>query len=156
MHENLLSGTIPTEFGLMPEISELRISNNRIYGTIPEQLWDNKTQLLKLDLNDLLLSGTLSSRIGELSSLISIRIRRNRLTGTIPTELALLPNLRLAWLHLNQFTGAIPMCNGPRFLDYLNADCGPDGAPAQECTCCTGCCDRNTELCQLTDDNVSS
>lgn len=156
MHENLLSGTIPTEFGLMPEISELRISNNRIYGTIPEQLWDNKTQLLKLDLNDLLLSGILSSRIGELSSLISIRIRRNRLTGTVPTELALLPNLRLAWLHLNQFTGAIPMCNGPRFLDYLNADCGPDGAPAQECTCCTGCCDRNTELCQLTDDNASS
>jgi hypothetical protein len=104
----------------------------------------------------MLLSGSISSRIGDLSSLVSFRVRGNQLTGTIPAEIGRLRNLRLAWLHLNQFSGSIPsqICAGvaPGKLEFLNADCGPIGAPAQECECCSGCCDRNTELCQLTDD----
>jgi len=160
LNENLLSGTIPTEVGVMDELIELRLDRNRIYGTIPEELWDNKVELTKLDLQDLLLSGTLSTKIGNLKNLESLRLRRNRLTGTVPTELAKIRSLRLAWLHLNEFTGSIPLqvCSrvGPGLLEFLNADCGPEGAPAQECACCHGCCDRQTELCQLTDFNPSS
>jgi hypothetical protein len=56
-------------------------------------------------------------------------------------------NLGLAWFHYNLFEGDVPfeICanvlpNG--VLEFLQADCGPEDNPAQECACCSACCDR--------------
>jgi hypothetical protein len=110
--------------------------------------------LLRLELSDNALTGTISTRIGLLRLLTDFRVRRNKLTGTIPLQLGSLNALRIMWLHMNLLEGAVPenVCNnvGPGFLEFLNADCGPEENPATPCACCTGCCDRVTEICLLT------
>jgi hypothetical protein len=151
MFENDFTGSIPSELG-NTQLLNLRLHASKISGTIPEDFY-RCTNLYWVDLYDMSLTGTLSTRVGELQALTSLRIRNNRLTGTIPTELAFLPKLGQLWLHGNEFEGSVPLaiCKnvGANFLQVLNADCGPDDNPANECMCCTSCCNRETGICQL-------
>lgn len=144
------------------------MSGNSIGGTIPVELY-NLTHMESLELSDMNLTGTLSSQIGKLGRLYNLRLRRNMLSGTIPTELASLQQLRksavllvmrhsrvlfthakptgLAWFHFIRFEGAIPdsICSLVvpfGVLEFLQADCGPEDNPAQVCSCCSACCDR--------------
>lgn len=113
-------------------------------------------KLLRLELSDNTLTGTISTRIGRLRLLTDFRVRRNQLTGTMPLQLGSLVDLRIMWLHMNLLEGPVPenVCNnvGTGFLEFLNADCGPEENPTNPCACCTGCCDRETEICLLTGD----
>ena len=132
------------------KVSELRLLNNHLTGTIPPEIW-NLTGLRRLDLccNDL--SGEISPAIGNLVELVSLSLGVNSnlageippeianlaklerlwipgtgLTGPIPLELGELSRLREVWLQSNDLTGAIPpeLGNLPElgilFLDQNN------------------------------------
>ena len=95
------------------------------------------------------LSGTLpAAELLQLQQLVRLQVNENRLTGSIPSQLGNLPGLRQAHLHLNQFTGDVPidLCDAANMIS-LQADCAPiDNAP-NPCLCCTACCDRSTGIC---------
>jgi hypothetical protein len=153
---NNFTGEIPSELGLLSELIDLRLHENKLNGTIPDELF-NYSSIFRIELSSLQLTGTLSTLIGRLTSLEQLRIKENQLTGTIPTELGNLKKLKLAWLHLNQLSGSMPseVCEnrGVTTLQFLNADCNPEFAPAVACDrdkCCTACCDNTTRLCDTT------
>lgn len=129
---------------------DFRLSSNQLEGTIPEELYSLEF-LFRFVVDSNSIGGTLSTQVGRLVRLQQLRVSRNQMTGSLPVQIASIQTMRLLWLHLNLFTGSVPVqyCNnvGPGFLQFLNADCGPETNPTQPCICCTGCCDRVTGVC---------
>ena len=84
LNENwLLTGTVPTEIGLLSHLFVLGLSDTSLKGTIPTEF-------------------------GQLTSLVFSYNQRNQWTGTLPTEIGRAS--QLTWLHFygNQLSGAIP------------------------------------------------
>ena len=68
LHNNGLSGTIPTEVGLLTYMHKLFLSGNELSGTIPSEL-GYMTRLWTLDLTGNKLSGTVPTELGTLRQL---------------------------------------------------------------------------------------
>jgi len=104
-----LTGALPTELGLLTQLSKLWIdSNTNLAGTIPSEL-GNLTKLRRFHLKrNPNLFGPIPRTFGKLKQLRQIQFNGNQLTGTLPTELAMLSqNLLILALEFNQFTGTI-------------------------------------------------
>jgi len=152
---NQLTGTLPSEIGLLNNLMDFRVSWNKLSGTIPPELYNN-IYLTHLELFSNYFIGTLDPRISQLNELTYLFLSRNQFKGNL-THLAPLKNLQLAWLHLNEFEGSVPeiMCDATkRKIQLLQTDCFPLKNPPNPCPCCAGCCDRNTELCLIMDDDL--
>jgi hypothetical protein len=83
-----LTGTIPNELGrCIPQLRELDLSNNTIYGTIPSALfapdghWDET--LYWLDISNNQLSGSIPSTIWTLQELRFLFLNHNQLSGKL-------------------------------------------------------------------------
>ncbi|KAK9064304.1 hypothetical protein SSX86_015684 [Deinandra increscens subsp. villosa] len=103
---NLLTGTIPPEWGLT-RLLDISLLGNRISGEIPREL-GNISTLTKLDLEANQLSGTVPPDLGKLTNLVSLILSSNRLTGRLPTTLGQLGNLTNFRINENNFSGSIP------------------------------------------------
>ena len=109
---NWLSGEpIRTWFGITVEgdnITEIRLKENNLTGTIPEELGQlTSLEFLSLDTNNL--SGNIPATLGNLTSLDYLYLSGNQLTGGIPSELGNLNNLLLLYLAGNQLSESIPV-----------------------------------------------
>ena len=84
-----LTGTIPTEVGLLSELYSLGLFDHELSGTLPTELGllkeSDSVQHLSLFGNSL--SGTIPTELGGLKMMGSIFLDDNSLSGTIPTEL---------------------------------------------------------------------
>lgn len=115
-----LSGTLPTEIGLLTWIDSLLLNGNSIGGTIPTEIGLlNNTSTLTLDYNEF--TGPIPSQLALLTLLPQIILESNYLSGTIPTELALHPTATSMWFMDNELEGSIPEEWGPNVVNiYLN------------------------------------
>jgi hypothetical protein len=143
LSSNSLTGTIPTEIALMSNLSWLSLFNNSLTGTIPSQtaLMSN---LSWLHLYSNSLMGTIPSEVGLLSNLTSLVLLGNSLTGMIPSEAGLLSNLNVLSLSSNSLTGTIPteialMSNLFTLLLYNNNFMGEFTCPAFIDECWISC-----------------
>ncbi|CAB9515707.1 LRR receptor-like serine threonine-protein kinase At4g08850-like [Seminavis robusta] len=97
-----LAGPIPTEIGLLTELTLLHLPWNQLTGTIVTEL-------------------------AMLTKLHYLWLNNNELNGTIPEELGLLTNLEELWLHENLLTGPVPeaLCelDGLDTAGALTLDC---------------------------------
>lgn len=140
---NNLTGTIPSEIGLMKELSFLDLShnnltgplpgsiincenlstliitNNHISGILPDSLLTIKN-LTSLAMNNNIIEGTLPSVINVNSMLSSISIANNKLIGTIPGSFLSLPNLISLDLSNNILEGPLPSEYASNNIQYLN------------------------------------
>jgi Leucine-rich repeat (LRR) protein/ribosomal protein L35AE/L33A len=112
LYNNELGGTIPTELGNLSDLTLLDLSTSwispvKLTGTIPTEL-GNLSNLMWLALYNNELTGTIPTELGNLSNLTSLSLGSNDLTGTIPTELGNLSNLTSLSLGSNELTGTIP------------------------------------------------
>ena len=106
-----LSGTIPTDLGMLTSLTLLSLSNNRLTGTIPAEL-GGLTNLDTLWLHENKLTGTIPAELARPSSMRQLFLSDNRLTGSIPSELGRLTNLTDLALSDNQLTGVLPRTLG--------------------------------------------
>ena len=87
-----LGGSIPSEIGLLTELTELDISNNTMNASIPSEI-GLLTNLLTMDLQDNSFHGSIPSEIEALMALTALKLNCNeQLNGTIPSSLCLVPN----------------------------------------------------------------
>ena len=144
VYNNTLSGSIPSEIGLLTRLSFLSFSssfnneNDRTTGsTIPSEI-GLLTLLTDLRLFDNHLLGTIPSEIGLLTLLTDLRLLDNHLLGTIPSEIGLLTQLARLYLYDNQLSGTIPssLCS---HVKPLYIDCGVITCQQGCCICCVGC-----------------
>jgi hypothetical protein len=140
-----ISGTIPSEIGLLGRtLRDIRLDYTSMTGTIPEEIYQ-LTFLNRLDLYDAGFNGTISTMVGQFTTLDYFRIRENEFSGVIPTELGLLTELRQVWLAGNNFRGEIPLelcaIRGPDLLQIITADClASEFTGVPAVECPVGCC----------------
>jgi len=116
---NDITGTIPTEIGLMSGLASFSIANSTLTGTIPEE-------------------------IGNLKQLRRLWLFNNKLTGTIPKTMDNLQLLEVVELHGNKLEGNMPggVCVAVENSDYEYKSLTSDCKKAVECdtpSCCTEC-----------------
>ena len=158
-----ISGTLPSEIGLLSHLLDLALSSTSFQGTLPSELY-GLYQLQDLRLDHCNFTGTVSPQISQMVGLQNLILAGNSFQGELPTGMGKLTALINAQLQDNGFVGAVPeaMCllKGPNTLKDLVADCaaptsvtekvgGPKVAPHLECPdgCCTSCCDVETKIC---------
>jgi hypothetical protein len=128
----IMGNTIPTELGLLSQLTYLSLIENQLMGTIPSTL-GRLMQLTELYLSTNQLTGTIPSTLGNLVNLTDLSLLENLLTGTIPSTLGNLTQLTYLDLGSNpQLNGEIPsaLCSVPGIGIYI--DC----ANITTCTCC--------------------
>ena len=122
---NFLSGTIPSQLSTLTNLKEFYMGVSFITGTIPDWIWlDDFDKLHLFYMSDNLLTGTLfplsdgittaaagatttvsSSRLGQITSFSA---DDNQLEGSL-NIIWKMPNLKIAYLEENDFTGTMPL-----------------------------------------------
>ncbi|KAI2499234.1 hypothetical protein MHU86_15275 [Fragilaria crotonensis] len=131
-----LTGTIPSTLSNLTMLTLLTIPGNKLDGTIPSSL-ASLSQLQELDLSDNLLTGSIPSSLSGLTQLGYLSLNSNALTGEVPSSLSDIPFLWHMHLYGNSLNGTIlpslcPILDGTSFTEFkLLIDCG-------EIAC--GCC----------------
>jgi len=105
--DNEIGGLIPSEIFKLQELVKLYLGSNKIVGTIPnEVLLLNNLANLYLESNQL--TGSIPENIGDMKSLEGLSLYKNKLQGSIPRSIGLLKNLYVCYLDNNDLTGTIP------------------------------------------------
>jgi Leucine-rich repeat (LRR) protein len=99
--------TIPSEIGLLTQLTELSLSAFQLTGTIPSTL-PNLTKLTSLVMSGNKLKGTIPSSLTRLSQLRQLDLSHNLLTGSIPPSLSRLSQLNQLGFSDNFLIGSIP------------------------------------------------
>ncbi|PNY12408.1 leucine-rich repeat receptor-like serine threonine-protein kinase at2g24130-like protein [Trifolium pratense] len=107
LEENLIHGFIPPHISNLVNLTFLKLSSNRINGTIPHSLC-KIVRLERIYLSDNYLSGEIPSTLGDIKHLGLLDLSRNKLSGSIPDSFANLPQLRRLLLYDNNLSGIIP------------------------------------------------
>jgi len=88
--------------------THLSLAANKLSGSLPSEIGLlTSLQQLKFQFNDLM-TGSIPSEVGSMTSLKRILLMNSKLTGSIPTEIGLLPSLYNLWLNDNYFSGNFP------------------------------------------------
>ena len=113
---NGLSGTIAPELGSLSNLGYLMLNENSLSGSIPAQLGD-LSKLNSLSLSNNQLSGAIPAELADIPKLRYLNVAYNQLSGEIPSDLGDLTVLHALHLNGNQLSGAIPQALGE--LEYL-------------------------------------
>jgi Leucine-rich repeat (LRR) protein len=105
--ERAISGTLPTELGLVTRLQDFRVQNNNLTGILPSS-YGAWTSLEWLDLSSNRLTATLPSEIGQWASIETLNIAKNQFQGTIPTEIGAIRSAIRLTLDDNMLQGSIP------------------------------------------------
>nr|GMD21373.1 receptor-like kinase TMK3 [Ipomoea batatas] len=108
-------GPLPGYFGELPSLTALKLSDNRLSGTIHNNFRNSMLQILWLNNQD---GGGMTGPIdviGSMVGLVSLWLHGNRFSGPIPSKIGNLTSLKDLSLNENQLVGLIP-----QGLAYLN------------------------------------
>lgn len=130
---NRLSGTLPSDLGLLPHLQALLLAHNRLRGALP-------------------------ASYGQLTRLRQLILDHNRLSGSIPPEVGRMTSLSHIQLHGNAFIGGMDhfcvLNTATHALTSFDADCYCTNYPMVvaevACRCCQFCCavdDNGQEEC---------
>ena len=104
---NTLSGPIPSEVGMLRDLSGLYLFRNGFSGSIPSEV-GNLQSLTEVDVNNNVLTGQIPSEIGQLTQLTRLKLENNTLSGSIPTEVGALSQMTYFDIASNGLGGSIP------------------------------------------------
>ena len=107
LEERALTGTIPAVLGDLSQLRRLHLEYNQLSGAIPPELGD-LARLEHLSLFENRLTGAIPPQLGNLAALEHLDAYRNRLAGPIPRQLGDLRQLRRLHLLGNRLSGPIP------------------------------------------------
>jgi len=96
LRSNFIQGTIPSEMGKMVNLlSGFVLESNQLRGSLPTEIGSHSKLSYWWSVSDNYLSGTLPSQLGNLGELTqALQVSDNGLIGTLPTELGSLEKLR--------------------------------------------------------------
>jgi hypothetical protein len=142
---NDFDGQLPSDLGRLEGLKILEVSNNAIVGTIPTE-FGLMADLEELRLNENAgISGPLPSELGLCTELEVLNVKDTGISGIFPTVIGDLPNLEQISVEGTDISGNFDTfaCTGQYV--FVNANCVV-GAQIN-CACCNTCCDSNGRNC---------
>ena len=140
LYDNQLTGSLPTQIGLMSSVEQVSLYNNKLVGQIPTEIrnWKN-IQGLFIDSNKL--SGTLPDVFHNLTQLKWLYANDNLFTGEIPSSIWNVDSLDWLRLQNNNMTGSVPdyFCANITILELDDSSWFID-SPKVDCSCCDKSC----------------
>uniref|UniRef100_A0A453NIX2 Leucine-rich repeat-containing N-terminal plant-type domain-containing protein n=1 Tax=Aegilops tauschii subsp. strangulata TaxID=200361 RepID=A0A453NIX2_AEGTS len=109
LSNNKITGTIPDD--LPVTLRNLFLSDNQLTGSIPMSL-SKLNSLTAMSLNDNHLDGQLPDAFGSLVGLINLDISSNNFSGPLPTSLGNLSSLVTLRMQDNQLSGTLDVLQG--------------------------------------------
>jgi Leucine-rich repeat (LRR) protein len=103
-----LTGTIPSELGLLTNLNSIYIQAHKITGTVPNELFENKPDLEMIAITRQRLTGPLPTNFAASTKLNDLQFQGNEFTGTIPSEYGRFTTLDNLELKNNNLNGTIP------------------------------------------------
>ncbi|CAK8535459.1 unnamed protein product [Lathyrus sativus] len=128
VHCNLV-GSLPDFLGTLPSLTNLRLSNNKLSGSI--DVIALMVFLTQIWLHGNKFSGRIPNNIGNLTSLKELNLNSNQFVGLIPQSLAEM-KLELLVLNNNMLMGPIPKFKAANFTYDDNLFCQAE--PGLECS----------------------
>jgi Leucine-rich repeat (LRR) protein len=113
--DNRISGALPAQLLRQPLLEQVFFHNNELTGPIPTSLSANLSHLL---LTNNKLSGSIPEELGKVKKLIDLRLNRNQLSGLIPASLAGAASLQVLRLDHNRLVGAVPAGLAKRLMVF--------------------------------------
>ena len=126
--------------GTLPSLFAFWVDNNNVVGPIPPSI-ATKTGLASLSIADSSLGGLIPVEMGQLQGLRRVWLYRNQLTGQVPAEVGDLQRLEVFEVHDNDLTGTMPpgVCEAVRSSQYSFKALTADCAEVLCEDCCTAC-----------------
>jgi hypothetical protein len=123
-----VSGTLPSQIGLLTALTSFAVAFCDVHGTVPSQL-------------------------GELTNLQALRLFENALSGTLPAEMAKMTSLRDLYIDQNAFSGDLSVL--PDELALTKNSCVVQNGRSDENSCfnCSSLripCSCTARLCKAT------
>ena len=106
-----LRGDIPTEVGLLLDLTDFDLHKNKVDGILPEDM-KNLHELKNIHMNENHLLGNLPLWISDLTNLKSLQLADNQMHGELPTTLSEMTQLTHLVLERNSFGGHIGSFQG--------------------------------------------
>ncbi|KAF5950211.1 hypothetical protein HYC85_012204 [Camellia sinensis] len=105
--DNQLVGLLPENITGSPNLYDLRVFNNRLYGSLPSELGKN-SPLQTIDVSGNQFSGEIPASLCEKGVLEHLALINNLFSGTIPDVLGKCRTLNRVRLRGNRFSGEVP------------------------------------------------
>lgn len=129
-----LKGVFPRALKNCTSITGVDLSNNNLFGPIPDDISKIIGFVTALDLSSNNFSGSIPVNLANCSYLNVLRLDHNRLTGPIPPEFALLNRLKAFNVANNLLTGPVPnFSNLTIGADSYANNQGLCGKPLNDC-----------------------
>ena len=115
-----LWGTLPTEVGLLTQLTNLDLGITSLEGTIPTEL-GNLSALTFLQLHSTGITGTIPTELGLLTALSTLALYDSNIEGFIPEELGSFAAVGYFFLQNTNLSGTVPIefCTS----HYVFVDC---------------------------------
>ncbi|XP_022848932.1 probably inactive leucine-rich repeat receptor-like protein kinase At5g48380 [Olea europaea var. sylvestris] len=131
-----LKGTFPLGVAGCSSMTGLDLSNNKIYGNIPNNISHIVGFLTSLDLSNNELSGEIPAELSNITYLNVLKLNNNNLTGRIPAQLGQLNRIKEFSVSNNRLIGPVPIFSGNASItaeSYVNNAglCGVTLTPCQ-------------------------
>jgi len=160
LFDNNLQGTLPSEIGLLSELTYLDIGNNDISGRVPSSLGilrnmtyltlngndfrdrlpsslEGLTKLEVLDLSNNEIDGPLLNATNW-KSMNKLKVDGNFFTGEVPKSFGAFDSLEILHIQRNKLSGSVDGFMCANLPSEFELDC-EGGIPDVQCTCCIGC-----------------
>jgi Leucine-rich repeat (LRR) protein len=130
-----LKGQFPRGLENCSSLTGLDLSNNKLFGNIPQDISTILKFVTTLDLSSNNFSGQIPVSLSNCSYLNVLKLDHNRLSGQIPAELGLLGRIKTFSVANNLLTGPVPRFSNASNItadSYANNP-GLCGAPLEAC-----------------------
>ena len=140
LHNNQLTGSLPTQIGLLSSVTRVRLFNNKLVGQVPTEI-GNLRKIEVVEINSNRLSSTLPDVFDSLTYLYRFHAYDDSFTGEIPPSIWRADSLSSLRLQNNNLNGSVP-------YDYCDkmSELGLDDSgwfidsPKVDCDCCDKSC----------------
>ncbi|GMJ10096.1 hypothetical protein like AT3G47570 [Hibiscus trionum] len=108
LSSNMLSGPIPSVSRGLLSLYAIVFNTNNLAGHIPKDMFDHLPNLKELDLSYNMLFGRIPASLFKCKELQSLYLSFNQLEGSLPIEIGNLSMLQMFYFGVNHFGGEIP------------------------------------------------
>eukprot|EP00540_Astrosyne_radiata_P023458 CAMPEP_0116840684 /NCGR_PEP_ID=MMETSP0418-20121206/10500_1 /TAXON_ID=1158023 /ORGANISM="Astrosyne radiata, Strain 13vi08-1A" /LENGTH=379 /DNA_ID=CAMNT_0004471015 /DNA_START=358 /DNA_END=1497 /DNA_ORIENTATION=+ len=136
-----VTGTLPSEMGLLSNLIRANFRSNQLWGTLPTEMGLlGAATSLQFGGNNF--TGTLAPEFAGWTSLEILNVSQNVLSGS-PSVLKELPALHTLLMYGNRFHDLGGLCDDAwfRWNSFVANSCTVSNR--YDCSCCTACCNAN-------------